>query len=66
MISLSSPLCDNHPRVNNALRASGPQAIMDIFGWLSHNGELQLIINLLLFIGHLFFLYFVGYGQYTN
>ena len=24
---------------------SVPQEIMDIFGWLSHNGELQLIIN---------------------
>jgi len=28
------------------LRDFFTQAIMDIFGWLSHNGELQLIINL--------------------
>ena len=33
-------------RVNENLLASGPQANLDIFGWLSHNGELQLIINI--------------------
>jgi len=41
MISCSSPFSDNHPRVNN-----DPQGVMDIYGWLSHKIELQLIINL--------------------
>ena len=42
----SNKIINNYLEVNDQLKlASGPQAIMDIFGWLSHNGELQLIIN---------------------
>jgi len=33
--------------VHNGLRAGGTKVIIDIFGWLLHIGELQLIINVL-------------------
>ena len=35
VISWSSPLCDNHLRFNNVLRASGQQAIMDVYRIMS-------------------------------
>jgi len=39
------PLCDFFPYYAISV-AYNPQAIMDIFGWLSLNGKLQLIIYL--------------------